>query len=511
MSWVIWDILVPLLITFCLGLGLGWMLWRWRRQSASADIHVANTETRGLPSSADLSLAADNESMNIALIEERDHALRIASEANASVDALQDRILELENAPQIETATVVSPSIDFEADSSSEAEMSAVLEKEQADKGRLERALLDANSRYKTLALELESVVNGADAASMKDSAALKSKYERSIEKIDELEQALQLAGAGESENKPDDAATQLEALKAELNTRDQTIDQLRNKLAQSANDAGVADTDDGKITDIRGRKTTEPLVCESSVSDAGLSPEQAEQTDAGGDQKNSVKAAAPVEKEIASDSPTDSNHATEDKSVVLAAMKETSKTNVHDKVGSEKDDGIADLQKVGTSEAKPSIGSATAKVSKKTKSTAEKPPSEVEVQSATDQTLAAGGSAANKQTSAASGRNLTLVPDKNPATATGYVPNGWEVPGTEPEKDQRDKLTDIKGVGPVLEKALHATGIYYFQQMAMLDDKGIDELQQQIPQFPGRIQRDQWVDQARELYEKKYGEAVVG
>jgi len=95
-------------------------------------------------------------------------------------------------------------------------------------------------------------------------------------------------------------------------------------------------------------------------------------------------------------------------------------------------------------------------------------------------------------------------------ATSTGYVPASWSVPDTKPAKKDRDDLTAIKGVGPVLEKVLHDTGIYYFRQMALLDKDGIDELQEQIPQFPGRIRRDQWVKQAKKLHQKKHGAAAT-
>ncbi len=37
MLWVLWDIVLPLLATFLLGLCLGWLLWRWRRSRIDAD------------------------------------------------------------------------------------------------------------------------------------------------------------------------------------------------------------------------------------------------------------------------------------------------------------------------------------------------------------------------------------------------------------------------------------------------------------------------------------------
>ncbi len=90
-----------------------------------------------------------------------------------------------------------------------------------------------------------------------------------------------------------------------------------------------------------------------------------------------------------------------------------------------------------------------------------------------------------------------------------GHIPKGWAIPDNPPTGKDRDSLTEIKGVGPVLEKMLHDCGIYYFHQMAELDESGMEELQLLIPQFPGRIKRDKWVEQARVLQRDKYGEPV--
>jgi len=37
MLWVLWDIVLPLIAAFLLGLFIGWMLWRWRRKRIDAD------------------------------------------------------------------------------------------------------------------------------------------------------------------------------------------------------------------------------------------------------------------------------------------------------------------------------------------------------------------------------------------------------------------------------------------------------------------------------------------
>ncbi|MDQ0314004.1 polyhydroxyalkanoate depolymerase [Amorphus orientalis] len=61
------------------------------------------------------------------------------------------------------------------------------------------------------------------------------------------------------------------------------------------------------------------------------------------------------------------------------------------------------------------------------------------------------------------------------------------------------DDLTRISGVGPRLAERLNALGIYHFSQLAALDAAAIAEIDKELA-FPGRIQRDGWVDQAKAL-----------
>ncbi|GAB3970916.1 hypothetical protein GCM10028806_19850 [Spirosoma terrae] len=68
----------------------------------------------------------------------------------------------------------------------------------------------------------------------------------------------------------------------------------------------------------------------------------------------------------------------------------------------------------------------------------------------------------------------------------------------------EADDLKVIVGVGPFLEKKLHAAGIYTFQQIANFNKEDIDLVNDIIEFFPGRIERDNWVGQAAELAKKK-------
>ena len=68
------------------------------------------------------------------------------------------------------------------------------------------------------------------------------------------------------------------------------------------------------------------------------------------------------------------------------------------------------------------------------------------------------------------------------------------------------DDLKLIVGVGPVLERMLQQLGVTTYRQIARWTEREIDEFDAKLPEFPGRIRRDAWVTQARELHQSKYG-----
>ena len=88
------------------------------------------------------------------------------------------------------------------------------------------------------------------------------------------------------------------------------------------------------------------------------------------------------------------------------------------------------------------------------------------------------------------------------PAKAAPTGPTGtvkfMDAPQGEP-----DNLKDISGVGPVLEKALNGLGIYHFSQIAAFTAEDIEAVENET-NFPGRIERDDWIKQAAELAKGK-------
>lgn len=72
-----------------------------------------------------------------------------------------------------------------------------------------------------------------------------------------------------------------------------------------------------------------------------------------------------------------------------------------------------------------------------------------------------------------------------------------------QPPGRNRDDLKQIKGVGKVIEPELNALGITSFAQIARFTAQDIERVDR-VLDFKGRIQREHWVDQARELAKRK-------
>ena len=62
------------------------------------------------------------------------------------------------------------------------------------------------------------------------------------------------------------------------------------------------------------------------------------------------------------------------------------------------------------------------------------------------------------------------------------------------------DDLKEIVGVGPVLEKLLHKLGFFHFDQVAGWNASEIAWVDENLEGFKGRVTRDNWVAQAKEL-----------
>jgi predicted flap endonuclease-1-like 5' DNA nuclease len=69
---------------------------------------------------------------------------------------------------------------------------------------------------------------------------------------------------------------------------------------------------------------------------------------------------------------------------------------------------------------------------------------------------------------------------------------------------DQKDDLQIIKGIGPFIAEKLYALGIYTFEQVGNMTPEIEEQVNKAIEFFPGRVKRDEWAKQARELHSNK-------
>ena len=71
------------------------------------------------------------------------------------------------------------------------------------------------------------------------------------------------------------------------------------------------------------------------------------------------------------------------------------------------------------------------------------------------------------------------------------------------------DDLTRIVGIGKVFQKALNDIGIYSFRQIANFGPSDIARVNHELKEIRGRMEQDDWIGQAKELYFQKYSEMV--
>lgn len=67
-------------------------------------------------------------------------------------------------------------------------------------------------------------------------------------------------------------------------------------------------------------------------------------------------------------------------------------------------------------------------------------------------------------------------------------------------DEEPRDKLQQIKGIGPAIEKTLNEMGIFRYHQIAEMSEYDIDRVAQRLKGFRSRIYREDWIGQARDL-----------
>jgi large subunit ribosomal protein L21 len=107
---------------------------------------------------------------------------------------------------------------------------------------------------------------------------------------------------------------------------------------------------------------------------------------------------------------------------------------------------------------------------------------------------------ASPKQAAAKSDSTKASETVETSAPAPTSAPKFLDAPNGEP-----DDLKKILGIGSVLEEKLNELGIYHYSQIAEFSDDDVASINAHL-NFPGRIERDEWIPQAKELMQGAEG-----
>jgi large subunit ribosomal protein L21 len=120
---------------------------------------------------------------------------------------------------------------------------------------------------------------------------------------------------------------------------------------------------------------------------------------------------------------------------------------------------------------------------------------------------LASGGEKSGVKAAIGAG-SVAGVAAAAAAPKKAAAPKTDAAPKTEAKADApkastgADDLKQLSGVGPALEKKLHEAGVTTFAQIAAWTEKDVEEFGEKLS-FKGRIEREGWIEQAKDLASK--------
>ena len=104
------------------------------------------------------------------------------------------------------------------------------------------------------------------------------------------------------------------------------------------------------------------------------------------------------------------------------------------------------------------------------------------------------------KASSELAAAGVAAEPEPPPAGSPPAEPvQGTPPPALPGPEGEPDDLKKINGIGPSIEKTLHELGIYHFRQIAQFTPDNVAWIDQRL-RFRGRIEREDWIGQARRL-----------
>ena len=109
---------------------------------------------------------------------------------------------------------------------------------------------------------------------------------------------------------------------------------------------------------------------------------------------------------------------------------------------------------------------------------------------------------------STSDGQSMTIADSTSTMSPTAETESYTEI-SYEDDLGEIDDLTRIHGIGPYTQSKLQEIGVSTYRRIATLTEEEVAFVSEHLGYFTGRIQRDGWIESARQLHEEKYGEEV--
>ena len=113
---------------------------------------------------------------------------------------------------------------------------------------------------------------------------------------------------------------------------------------------------------------------------------------------------------------------------------------------------------------------------------------------------LPAGLEASNDQYDETSMHDTSGLVDQTSGTGDFGTMPGTAFRFDNESEEPRDDMQLIKGIGPAIERTLNDLGYCSYRQIANMTDDDIARIATRLRGFNGRIQRENWISQARDL-----------
>ena len=110
---------------------------------------------------------------------------------------------------------------------------------------------------------------------------------------------------------------------------------------------------------------------------------------------------------------------------------------------------------------------------------------------------ILASGAGKSGVMAAVGGAGFAAAVTAAPAKPAKKAAPKTEAPAAEAPAAGADDLKELSGVGPALEKKLHAAGITTFAQIAAWTEEDVEKFGE-VLSFKGRIEREGWIEQVK-------------